>query len=78
MNVFSKPTSLQKDALASLQWWTLICTTGIDEVCITLLDVLSCLDEIKVCVDYHVNGSKANYYNGVLEKDIVPIYKIFP
>ena len=53
---------------------------GIERVAITKLDVLSYLDEIKVCVGYEVNGRKLNSYPTDVDrmKEAKPIYEILP
>ena len=53
---------------------------GISKVAITKLDVLSNMDEIKVCVSYELNGKKLNSFPtsvDALEK-VVPIYETLP
>ena len=52
---------------------------GIDELVITKLDVLSGMDEIKVCVAYEIDGDEVNGFPAnvkVLDK-IKPVYKTF-
>ena len=46
----------------------------------TKLDVLDELDEIKMCVEYELNGKKMNYLPSASEDqfNIKPIYKTFP
>ena len=53
---------------------------GINAVALTKLDVLDELDEIKVCVEYELNGEKIKYLPTSSEDQlkIKPIYKIFP
>ncbi len=53
---------------------------GINAIALTKLDVLDELDEIKVCVDYELNGKKINYLPSATEDQskIKPIYKTFP
>ena len=53
---------------------------GISKVAITKLDVLSNMDEIKVCVRYELNGKKISSFPtsvDTLEK-VVPIYETLP
>ncbi len=53
---------------------------GIERAAITKLDVLSYLDEIKVCVGYELNGKRLKYFptsKSVLEQ-VKPIYEILP
>ena len=54
--------------------------SGIDGIALTKLDVLDKLDEIKMCVEYELNGKKIQYLPASVDdqKKIKPIYKIFP
>ncbi len=54
--------------------------SGIDAIALTKLDVLDELNEIKVCVEYELNGKKINYLPTSPEDQlkIKPIYKSFP
>jgi adenylosuccinate synthase len=54
--------------------------SGIDGIALTKLDVLDELDEIKMCVDYELDGKKMDYLPAAVEDQlkIKPIYKIFP
>ena len=54
--------------------------SGIDAIALTKLDVLDELDEIKICVEYQLNGKKINYLPAASEDqfNIKPIYKTFP
>ena len=53
--------------------------SGIDGIALTKLDVLDELDEIKICVEYDLNGKKINYLPAAVEDQlkIKPIYKSF-
>ena len=53
---------------------------GINAIALTKLDVLDELDEIKVCVEYELNGKKINYLPTASEDQskVKPIYKTFP
>jgi adenylosuccinate synthase len=53
---------------------------GIDSVAITKLDVLSNLDEIKVCVGYDLDGKKIKTFPTDSEKlsSVKPVYQSFP
>ncbi len=53
---------------------------GISGIALTKLDVLDELDEIKICVEYELNGKKMNYLPAASEDqfNIKPIYKTFP
>ena len=54
--------------------------SGIDGIALTKLDVLDELDEIKMCVEYELNGKKIDYLPASAEDqlNIKPIYKSFP
>ena len=54
--------------------------SGIDGIALTKLDVLDELDEIKMCIDYELDGEKISYLPAALEDQlkIKPIYKVFP
>ncbi len=54
--------------------------SGIDGIALTKLDVLDNLDEVKICVQYDLNGKKMDYLPAASEDQfkIKPIYKTFP
>ncbi len=54
--------------------------SGINGIALTKLDVLDNLDEIKICVQYELNGKKIDYLPSASEDqfNIKPIYKTFP
>ena len=54
--------------------------SGIDGIALTKLDVLDELDEIKMCVQYKLNGNNIDYLPAAVEDQlkIKPIYKTFP
>jgi len=54
--------------------------SGIDGIALTKLDVLDELDEIKICVEYELEGKKMDYLPAAAEDQlkIKPIYKTFP
>ena len=54
--------------------------SGIDGIALTKLDVLDELDEIKMCVEYELDGKKIDYLPAAVEDQlkIKPIYKSFP
>ena len=54
--------------------------SGIDGIALTKLDVLDELDEIKMCVEYELDGKKMDYFPAAVEDQlkIKPIYKTFP
>ena len=66
-----------------LVWWCFVRQTikisGIDGIALTKLDVLDDLDEIKICVQYELNGEKIDYLPASVEDQlkIKPIYKTF-
>jgi adenylosuccinate synthase len=54
--------------------------SGIDGIALTKLDVLDELDEIKMCIQYDLDGEKIDYLPAAVEDQlkIKPIYKTFP
>ena len=54
--------------------------SGIDSIALTKLDVLDELDEIKMCIQYDLDGKKVDYLPAAVEDQlkIKPIYKTFP
>ena len=54
--------------------------SGIDGIALTKLDVLDELDEIKICVQYELDGKKIDYLPAAAEDQlkVKPIYKSFP
>ena len=54
--------------------------SGINGIALTKLDVLDELDEIKVCIEYNLNGKKFDYLPAASEDqfNIKPVYKSFP
>ena len=54
--------------------------SGINGIALTKLDVLDELDEIKMCIEYQLNGKKIDYLPAASEDqfNIKPIYKSFP
>jgi adenylosuccinate synthase len=54
--------------------------SGIDGIALTKLDVLDELNEIKICVEYELDGKKIDYLPAAVEDQlkIKPVYKIFP
>jgi len=53
--------------------------SGITGIALTKLDVLDGLDEIKMCIQYELNGKKIDYLPAASEDqfNVKPIYKIF-
>ena len=56
-----------------------ITISGINRIALTKLDVLDELDEIKICVQYELDGKKIDYLPAAVEDQIKikPIYKTF-
>ena len=54
--------------------------SGIDGIALTKLDVLDELDEIKMCIQYELDGKKIDYLPAAAEDQlkVKPIYKTFP
>ena len=54
--------------------------SGIDGIALTKLDVLDELDEIKMCIEYDLDGKKIDYLPAAVEDQlkIKPIYRTFP
>jgi len=54
--------------------------SGIDGIALTKLDVLDELDEIKICIQYDLDGKIIDYLPAAVEDQlkIKPIYKTFP
>ncbi len=53
--------------------------SGIDGIALTKLDVLDELDEIKICVQYELNGKKLDYLPAAVEDQVMikPIYESY-
>ncbi len=53
---------------------------GVDRLAIMLLDVLSGLDELKICTEYSINGKVTNEFPVLLDQlaQCQPIYKTLP
>jgi adenylosuccinate synthase len=57
-----------------------VCTSGINGIALTKLDVLDGLDEIKICIGYELDGERIDYLpasQGAQER-VVPIYESLP
>ncbi len=52
--------------------------SGVAELAVTLLDVLSGLDELKICTGYQVNGQAMTDYDPAALADAQPIYETLP
>jgi len=53
---------------------------GITAICITLLDVLSGIDELKVCTGYTIRGKKLDYFRADMDTlaEVEPVYESLP
>ena len=53
--------------------------SGINSIALTKLDVLDQLNEIKICVEYELNGKKIDYFpaSALDQLNIKPVYKVF-
>ena len=53
--------------------------SGINGIALTKLDVLDQLNEIKLCIEYELNGKKIDYFPSSIEDqlNVKPIYKVF-
>ena len=53
--------------------------SGIDGIALTKLDVLDDLEEIKMCIEYDLDGKKIDYLPAAAEDQarVKPIYKTF-
>ena len=53
--------------------------SGINGIALTKLDVLDELDEIKMCIEYELDGKKIDYLPAAVEDQlkIKPVYKTF-
>ena len=51
--------------------------SGINGIALTKLDVLDELEEIKICIQYELNGEKIDYFPAAVEDQIKvkPVYK---
>ena len=54
--------------------------SGISSIALTMVDVLSELEEIEVCVGYKLDGKDIDYFPGNIDelRRVEPIYKSFP
>jgi adenylosuccinate synthase len=53
---------------------------GITHVAVTLLDVLSGLDNVQICTGYKLNGTRLDYFRADMDTlaDVEPIYESLP
>jgi adenylosuccinate synthase len=57
-----------------------VCTSGINGIALTKLDVLDGLEEIKICIGYELDGERIDYLpasQGAQER-VIPIYETLP
>ena len=54
--------------------------SGVTEICLTKLDILSSLEEIKVCTHYELNGKEVRYadVDAYGLDNVKPVYEIVP
>ena len=54
--------------------------SGVTSIALTMVDVLSELAEIQVCVGYELDGEQINYFPGIVDdlRRVKPVYKSFP
>ncbi|KZK98361.1 adenylosuccinate synthase [Pseudovibrio sp. Ad26] len=57
-----------------------VCTSGINGIALTKLDVLDGLDEIKICVGYELDGERIDYLPASqgAQARVIPIYETLP
>ena len=53
---------------------------GITQVALTLIDVLSGLDHVKICTGYKLQGQRLDYFRADMDTlaDVEPIYETLP
>jgi adenylosuccinate synthase len=54
--------------------------SGVDSICIMLLDVLSGLEELKICTAYEIDGRRTNQFPSHVEdlRRVTPVYETLP
>ena len=54
--------------------------SGVDEIAVMLLDVISGLEELKVCTSYDLEGKKTNIFPSHVDdlRKVVPVYETIP
>ena len=54
--------------------------SGVDEISVMLLDVLSGLEELKVCTSYEIDGEETNVFPSHVDdlRKVVPVYETIP
>jgi adenylosuccinate synthase len=53
---------------------------GITHIALTLLDVLSGLDHVRICTGYKLNGSRLEYFRADMDTlaEVEPVYETLP
>jgi adenylosuccinate synthase len=54
--------------------------SGVDSICVMLLDVLSGFDELQICTAYEINGQRTNVFPSHVDdiRQVKPIYESIP
>jgi adenylosuccinate synthase len=54
--------------------------SGVDSICVMLLDVLSGLDELKICTAYEINGKRTATFPSHVDdiRQVKPVYETLP
>jgi len=54
--------------------------SGVDSICVMLLDVLSGLDELKICTAYEIDGRRTNVFPSHVDdlRKVKPVYETLP
>jgi adenylosuccinate synthase len=54
--------------------------SGVDSICVMLLDVLSGLEELKICTEYEIDGKRTNVFPSQVDdlRRVKPIYETLP
>ena len=54
--------------------------SGVDSICVMLLDVLSGLPELKICTAYEIDGKQTNTFPSHVDdlRQVKPIYETMP
>ena len=54
--------------------------SGVDSICVMLLDVLSGLDELKICTAYELDGQTSNRFPSHVDdvRQVQPVYETMP
>jgi adenylosuccinate synthase len=54
--------------------------SGVDSICVMLLDVLSGFDELQICTSYEIDGKRTNVFPAHVDdiRQVKPIYESMP